>query len=197
MKQILFSLLLFCLITAIGQNCYGQGTAGQHNPYQNLAKWYGTQSVPSDYEKAQWALDDINAYRTAEGLKPLPESIIKMKNWDVIFILFILIFLANLFLFCFYVREFIILKQAKIEKQKERTSTLSVIHDLVKKRQKFDQTVQEIMCGKPVDPETFPIIWDGLIESRRRANIGTFVQIYKREPSEKEIVTGEINNDKT
>jgi hypothetical protein len=75
--------MLFCLIFVIGQNistnCYGQGMAGQHNPYQNLAKWYGTQSAPTLYEKAQWALDDINVYRAEKGLSPLSETILKAE----------------------------------------------------------------------------------------------------------------------
>jgi hypothetical protein len=82
MKQLTRILLLsiFVLIIAIGQNCYGQvGMAGQNKPYRNLAKWYGTQAAPTALEKAQWALDDINAYRVTEGLTPLSESILKAE----------------------------------------------------------------------------------------------------------------------
>jgi hypothetical protein len=53
--------------------------AGQHNPYQNLAKWYGTQSAPTSYEKAQWAIDDINVYRVENGLSPFSEGVLKIK----------------------------------------------------------------------------------------------------------------------
>jgi hypothetical protein len=82
------------------------------------------------------------------------------------------------------------------ERQNERLPTVyQFLHDLFEKRRNYDQTVYEIMCGKPLGPETFPILWDGTIEEERRANIDTFVQIYKREPSETEIITGEINDD--
>jgi hypothetical protein len=83
---------------------YTQATAGQRDPYQNLGvyriynnnwqfpgalppdyawsnqdDWYGTQSMPSGYEKAVWALDDINAYRESQGLAPFSENVLKMK----------------------------------------------------------------------------------------------------------------------
>jgi uncharacterized protein YxeA len=241
MKQILFS-LIFVLIIAIGQDSFGQATAGQHDPYQNLGvykiynnnwqhpgelppdyvwnnenDWYGTQSAPTALEKAQWGLDDINKYRTENGLKPYPKSIIKkdlryLRVFD--YILLIVFLLLNIFLFFFYVQEFIksnkekeeifvdnksdSLKKQEEKKQEERAVVnqfLSDVCDILEKPRKFDQTVQEIMCGKPIDTETFPIIWDGLVEQRRRANAGVFVQIYGREPTEIEIVTGKIETE--
>jgi hypothetical protein len=43
----------------------------------NLAKWYGTQSAPSKYEKALWAIDDINDYLVSVGREPISEDILK------------------------------------------------------------------------------------------------------------------------
>jgi hypothetical protein len=98
--------MMFVLFV-FGQNCYGQATAGQQNPYRNLGKyhiynndwtypgtlppeyswsneddWFGTQSTPTSYEKAIWALDDINAYRAEEGLSAFPESILEAKPFQ-------------------------------------------------------------------------------------------------------------------
>jgi hypothetical protein len=75
MKRVLFS-LLFCLFIFVGRECCGQAVAGQHNPYQNLTMWYGTQSAPTLFEKAQWAMDDVNAYRESVGLAPIGEDVL-------------------------------------------------------------------------------------------------------------------------
>jgi hypothetical protein len=72
------------------------GVAGTYKPYQNLAKWYGTQSAPTTYEKAQWALDDINVYRESKGLQPLSEDVLSGDTRQPRFRLFKRIFRGRL-----------------------------------------------------------------------------------------------------
>jgi hypothetical protein len=106
MNQLVKFVSLFACGLALltGQICYAQATAGQSNPYQNLGvykiynnnweqpgtlppdytwqnenDWYGTQSAPAAFEKAQWGLDDVNSYRKSQGLEPLPETILKAE----------------------------------------------------------------------------------------------------------------------
>ncbi len=68
---------LFCVAALFTtQSILAQDMATRARPYQNLAVWYGTQSTPAPFEKAQWALDDINAYRASKGLPELPETIL-------------------------------------------------------------------------------------------------------------------------
>ncbi len=75
MKKILSA--LFCVAVLLStQSIFAQDMANYAKPYQNLAVWYGTQSTPAPFEKAQWALDDINTYRASKGLPELPESIL-------------------------------------------------------------------------------------------------------------------------
>ncbi len=75
MKKTLSILFCIAMFTAV-QSVFAQDMATRAKPYQNLAVWYGTQSTPAAFEKAQWALDDINAYRASKGLAELPESIL-------------------------------------------------------------------------------------------------------------------------
>jgi len=77
MKKIL--LLFICAIVLSASTIFAQGMATRDKPYRNLAVWYGTQSTPPPLEKAQWALDDINAYRAGKGLSALPESILDSR----------------------------------------------------------------------------------------------------------------------
>jgi hypothetical protein len=80
MKWTLRTVICVALFVSLVQVSYGQvGMAGQQKPYQNLAKWYGTQSAPTLYAKAQWALDDINTYRESIGLRPVSERMLKSK----------------------------------------------------------------------------------------------------------------------
>ncbi|MDR1270631.1 MAG: hypothetical protein LBK82_14005 [Planctomycetaceae bacterium] len=88
MKQILRSVIFIAVLLVVCNTGYSQGMKGQHKPYQNLAKWYGTQSAPTMYEKAQWALDDINVYRAENGLTPLSENILKTELQNPRFQLF-------------------------------------------------------------------------------------------------------------
>jgi hypothetical protein len=40
--------------------------------------------------------------------------------------------------------------------------------------------------------KSFSLLWKGMTEQRRRNNIGNFVGLFDREPTETEIKTGEI-----
>ena len=107
MKKIFMMMMMIIGMFFTADYSYGQATAGQHNPYRNLGKyhiynndwqypgtlppeyswsneddWFGTQSTPTSYEKAIWALDDINAYRAEEGLSAFPESILEAKPFQ-------------------------------------------------------------------------------------------------------------------
>ncbi|MDR0705889.1 MAG: hypothetical protein LBF88_13025, partial [Planctomycetaceae bacterium] len=168
MKRILFS-VIFVLVFVIGQNCYGQATPGQHNPYQNLAKWYGTQSAPTSYEKAEWALDDINAYRAEIGLKPLNKNVITQGNCGTFPLAFC----------CFWIFISLIL-------------LIIILNDLLRNQREIKRMK---CCQKEIEKskQIFDEIWYGMTESRRRNNIGYFVQKLDREPTEDEIVTGNVH----
>ncbi|MDR1271250.1 MAG: hypothetical protein LBK82_17200 [Planctomycetaceae bacterium] len=188
MKRILFSfILLFCLIFIIGQNistnCYAQATAGQHNPYQNLAKWYGTQSAPTALEKAQWGLEDVNVYRIENGLKPLPETILKRNTrhspvW--LDFLFFMCFSINIVLFIFWI--IVLVKEHKQKRQRQ-----------IKEKIFTDNN------GNPLftDYVLFQICWKNMDEWRRRNSTGLFVKQMDREPTDYEIATGEIQTNST
>jgi len=68
------------VILLFAADVFGQATAGSYRPYRNLAVWYATQSAPTPLEKAQWALDDINAYRTSIGLAEFTDSILSANE---------------------------------------------------------------------------------------------------------------------
>jgi len=71
MKNTIF--ILVCAILLLSASpLYAQAMKDNANPYKSLSRnltvWYGTQAAPTPLEKAQWALDDINAYRSYKGL---------------------------------------------------------------------------------------------------------------------------------
>jgi hypothetical protein len=211
MKQILCSLLI-CVLFAVGQTCYAQATAGQHDPYRNLTKyyiynndwnydgvlppqyvwhneddWYGTQSMPTSLEKAEWALNDINDYRTESGLEPLDEKILK-QNYECAggsnTILFS-IPIAILWLLMIYV----LYQIRDLSVYKDNTYTLfKHIEKGLKLSEKNENNNKFVLYSR----NTFPVYWKDLTENRRRGNTGNFVQTYGREPTETEILTGDI-----
>ena len=72
-------LVSFCVILLSVPSVFAQSTAGQNSPYRSMTRtiqWYGTQAAPTPLEKAQWALDDINAYRTLNGLPEFTDSLL-------------------------------------------------------------------------------------------------------------------------
>ncbi|MDR1142197.1 MAG: hypothetical protein LBL62_10925 [Planctomycetaceae bacterium] len=208
MKRILFSfILLFCLIFIIGQNistnCYAQATAGQHNPYQNLAKWYGTQSAPTALEKAQWGLEDVNVYRTENGLKPLSEKVLtatKIRyshDWTDWLVLIGTVINIVLFIYwlCFLVKEYKP-KQNKQEESPQNEEIPFAIVDPIKEAKAAERvnagvTNNSIECDR-FSPELFPVIWREMDEKRRQNSTGLFVYIYDREPTKHEITSGNI-----
>ena len=73
-KKILF--LAVCAVVIFSAYSAAQTPSTPTQPYRNLEMWFATQSAPEAFQKAQWALDDINAYRKEAGLAELPEAII-------------------------------------------------------------------------------------------------------------------------
>jgi hypothetical protein len=198
MKQILFSLTI-ALIFVIGQNCYAQATAGDHDPYRNLGEWkiynnnwqypgtvppeyswsneddwYGTQAAPTALEKAEWALDDINNYRAEKGLPPLTKNIFVETPQDNRGTPII----AGILLGILFVMGLILLLKSHYNMYQDEKYIKNRISRLNKKME--------------AQKEPFAEIWKEMTEERRRNNIGHFVQIFDREPAETEIVTGVV-----
>lgn len=209
MKQLLS--LVFCLFVLLfGQVCFAQATAGQHNPYQNLAIWFATQSMPDAEEKALWALDDINSYRELQGLSPLPQTILKEElkpNENVripLAIAGIVIGVVGLVLLIYslllYWKEEVTERRnnkKRVDYNNGKNITVGqIIDQKLEYDKKREQVMVDVFCyGKSIDDKNFPIFWLDMNEERRRINAGMFVAIYHREPTEQEIITGEINNE--
>jgi len=70
----------FCVVILCASFTVAQTPSTPAQPYRNIEMWFATQSAPDMLEKAQWALDDINAYRSAVGLPEYPEMIITAKE---------------------------------------------------------------------------------------------------------------------
>ena len=60
MKRILITVM--CLAFLCTSSIFAQTPTTPTQPYRGLEMWFATQSAPDMLEKAQWALDDINAY---------------------------------------------------------------------------------------------------------------------------------------
>jgi hypothetical protein len=50
----------------------------------------------------------------------------------------------------------------------------------------------DVIDDLPFKSDSFARMWKSMEEWRRRGNIGLFVQVYGREPTEEEILTGDI-----
>ena len=74
------TLLVSVCAVLLSAAAFAQTPSAPAEPYRNLAVWFATQSAPESLEKAKWALDDINAYRAAKGLREFPESILDAPN---------------------------------------------------------------------------------------------------------------------
>jgi hypothetical protein len=197
-KKVSFLLCLFVMLF-VADYGYSQGTAGQHNPYQNLGvykiynnnwqypgtlppeyswsnedDWYGTQSMPTAKEKAEWALDDINDYRAENGLPPLTKTIfVAMPREDAGVPIIAGVLLGILFLI-----GLILLLKSGYDMYQDRKDIKSRLSGIDKKIEK--------------DKERFADLWKQMTEERRRNNIGLFIQKYGREPKDGEIVTGTV-----
>jgi hypothetical protein len=196
MKQILFSFVLLSLL--VTNNILAQND--DHDPYQNRGiwkiynndwqhpgvvppdyswnntdDWFGTQSTPTGYEKAEWGLADINNYRATRGLDPLDATIIEGKPENAtpvlfycISLFFVALLIVTVFFLYLYYRAML-----RIENKK--------------------QSKQDITKEAYLRKQIFADFWSDWTEPRRRNNIGHFVNEIGREPKEQEIVTGEIN----
>jgi hypothetical protein len=60
---------------------------------------------------------------------------------------------------------------------------------------KTDKTAPKDPEDALLDPQQFAGLWKGMTDWRRKNQTGLFVRIVGREPTEEEVLTGDINNE--